>query len=353
MKFLLITLFLLTMLKSSVIEKNRNDITSKADGITKTPKRHSERVLNDINDKLKKILAQRSEIYKTERNLNLDPNKHVDLVLAAKDKMLKFRWKNGKFNFGADPSTYRTVDGKIKVMVALENRFPPREVQKNQMQCTLHMKNHGMNFNKRKRVSRFRVDFRSNCFRNTFTKYFIGTGMYKNPIGVKINLDFVNIKYMFKNIATNYNFTYYFLPIYYATVKKGPPRPYTEQSPEIAHTRKLKNRKLKLKNEKKHGKKKHRKLFFKKLHGFAKRLNIFGHNRNSKRVLFDKRYTYKSSKYSFDIVVNVAQEAHFTYDTLRRIWDSSNTVKCSRYDVPSPHIFQLYRKQPIGMKCGI
>ena len=395
----LILMKIITIINSSVIEKSRNDIKSKNQ---KSPKkiRHSERVLNDVNQKLKKILAQRSQIYETQRNLRLNPKKHLNLVLSSKNQLMKFSWKDGDLTMASE-SSYRGADGKIKVIVALENRFPERDVVKSQMQCTLHVMNHGIQYLKIKKIARFRVDFRSNCFRNTFTKYFIGNNLYKNPVGVKVSLGFVKLEFMFKNFNTGFNFTYYMLPQY--TTKKNLRRrrirlPTVRDYSISAHTRKLTGDKIKAKISRKlerdqikpnfSRKSKNvkikenlsrklkseqiqgnfpRKLRTDKIQGVEKRKggpqrvkNTKGFRkrkggrvfRKSDRVLFNTRYRFKSSRYSFDIVSNFSKKAFFSYDTLKRIWTSSNTGKCHQINLPSLHLTNLFRKQPIGMRCS-
>ena len=252
MKFLLITLLFLKMLQLSKIEKNINDISSKADKIKKTRK---SRILFGVNEKLKKVLAQRSKYIKTEKFLKLNPKRHLDLASSTKQKLLN--------TFGEEERNepkYRMHEGKKKIIVALESRFPIRTIKKNQMQCTLYVKNYGVNFHKLKRLSRLRLDFRSNCFKNTYTKYYIGVSMYKNPIGIKINLDFINIGYLFKNIRTDYNFSYIFSTPYYARLKDlDNHKKYEEETQAdnstTAHVRKLKLIKKKKKEKKIKGKK--------------------------------------------------------------------------------------------------
>ena len=264
MKFLLITLLFLKMLHSKI---EKNDISSKTVHIKKTRKGHSERILFGVNENLKRILAQRSKFFKTERNLKLNPNKHLDLVVTAKNKVLGFGWKKGEFSFGQKESQYRTKDGKLKLLVALENRYPIRNLQKNNMQCTLHVKNHGIDYVRKKRISRFRVDFRSNCFRNTYTKYYIGANMHINPIEVKIDLDFVQVLYQFKNDKVDYNFSYIIKPVYYAQDMENQNNNFsfeTEVDNKVAHTKTKKKTRLPLRIGKKKKKKKKEKRFKKK-----------------------------------------------------------------------------------------
>ena len=411
MKKKIIYLLLLLQINSKITQTT----TSHNQKTNKTPKiNHSSRVLNDINQQLTKILSQRSSQYETKRNLNLDPKKHVDLVLSAKDKMLQFTFHGNRLIMKDDMGTFKSSDGKIKVMAALENRFPRRDVRSNQMQCTLYLKNYGINYNGRSRQARFRVDFRSNCFKNTFTKYFLGMNFFKNPIGVKINLGFVTVYYKFKNVRTPYNFSYYFKPMYFSRRIYPLPKPYTIKGHELAHTRtaikaikaikKVKKNKKKIKikkklqrgssrgsaNEMSHNRSQYgpdsrssrgsankmshnrsqygpdsrssrgssRRMVERKLrYGIGRlrgnlrgRFNSFRGNRRAPQK--DWGMTYKNAKDNFDIVVDISGRAHFDYNVVKKIFNGENSGKCSRYTIRMPGESSFGLK-PIGMKCKI
>ena len=88
--------------------------------------------------------------------------------------------------------------------------------------------------------------------------------------------------------------------------------------------------------------------------GFRKNLKAkLGMSFGQRNRLYTVRGIFKTSKYSFDIISNSAGEAHYSYDTLRRIWTSNNTVKCSKFSLKDDHLNELNAREPIGMKCGL
>ena len=152
--------------------------TRRVSGKFKTTAKSKSQILMDKSfEKMAKVLAHRNKYYKTERKLQLDPNKHFSQAMGIEDKIYGFGWKNGEYqrchhpdhNFLKNPNDPRDKTVKHKTFVPLENHYKRRKVNPEQMRCTIEVVVHPLDFVRNIKAMLLKLEFRSSCF--DYSKY--------------------------------------------------------------------------------------------------------------------------------------------------------------------------------------
>ena len=65
-----------------------------------------------------------------------------------------------------------------------------RLVEPFQMQCSLYAKNHGVMFRKSEQITILKVEYKSNCFKNTYHHVYIFKNKYTPTWWITINYGF-------------------------------------------------------------------------------------------------------------------------------------------------------------------
>lgn len=164
----------------------------------------SDNIVSKVHDQMREALELRQRKFPNSRNLiDVDMKKQILIEKGDNSVIFGFGWNEGKFMRCYSPMHYElskplndVPDTSETEKIKFYNRYAPRPLKPQQMQCMLYATIGAIQYIEMLRMIEFEVVFRSPCMKTVITRIFTVSETYYMPVVVE--LKFQGETYLFE-----------------------------------------------------------------------------------------------------------------------------------------------------------